>query len=84
MGMSYEEIESKIQAIRAELEKLVEAPEVDYQLGDKRVSASQKQAQLLAQLEYWEKRLKAFPLEDVSGFDYRIDQFGGDVSDYEG
>ncbi|MCD6451249.1 MAG: hypothetical protein J7L64_02620 [Acidobacteria bacterium] len=83
MGISYEEIEAKIASIRAELDKLAQSPEVDYQIGDKKVSASQKQAQLLAQLEYWERRLRSFPFEDALSFDYRITRFGDDVSDYE-
>ncbi len=84
MGITEAEIEQKIAAILSELEQLVTNPQVDYQIGNKRVSASQKQAQLLKQLEYWESKLKQLPTEDVSSLDIDIDQFGQDKSEYEG
>ena len=84
MGLTEAEIEQKIAAILSELEQLVTNPQVDYQIGNKRVSASQKQAQLLKQLEYWESKLKQLPTEDASSFDIDIDQFGQDKSEYEG
>ena len=84
MGLTEAEIEQKIAAIISELEQLVTNPQVDYQIGNKRVSASQKQAQLLKQLEYWESKLKGIPTEDVGSLDIDIDQFGQDKSEYEG
>ncbi|TKJ30068.1 hypothetical protein CEE39_08505 [bacterium (candidate division B38) B3_B38] len=82
MGLTESEIEQKIDAILSELEQLVTNPQVDYQIGNKRVSASQKQAQLLRQLEYWERKRKGIPTESIDSFAVDINKFGEDKSRY--
>lgn len=84
MPLSEEEIRAKIDDINTELAQLAENPEVDYQIGQKRVSASQKQEQLLKQLQYWEQKLKELPSQSVDSFDFEVDQFGRDKSEYSG
>lgn len=82
MELTEAEIEQKIAAILSELEQLVTSPQVDYQIGNKRVSASQKQAQLLRQLEYWERRRKGIPTDSIDSFAIDINKFGEDKSEY--
>jgi hypothetical protein len=82
MELTEAEIEQKIAAILSELEQLVTNPQVDYQIGNKRVSASQKQAQLLRQLEYWERRRKGIPTDSIDSFAIDINKFGEDKSEY--
>ena len=84
MPFSEEEIRAKIEEIQAELSQMAENPQVDYQMGQKRVSASQKQEQLLKQLHYWEQKLKEMPSQSVDSFQVEIDQFGQDKSKYSG
>ena len=84
MALSESQIQAKINAIHDKLAELVENPQVDYQIGNKRVNASQYHAMLMKELEYWEKKLKEIPTEDVSSVDIEIDKFGQDKSEYEG
>jgi hypothetical protein len=84
MPLSEEEIREKIEAIQSELNSLVQNPQVDYQIGQKSVSASQKQEQLMKQLEYWEQKLKEIPHQSVDSYDFEVDQYGRDKSDYSG
>ena len=82
MSLSEEEIKTKIADIQTELDNLVDNPQVDYQIGQKKVSASQKQEQLLKQLQYWEQKLKEIPSQSIDSFDAEIDKFGRDNSEY--
>jgi hypothetical protein len=82
MPLSEEEIRAKIEAIQSELEQLVQNPQVDYQIGQKKVTASQKQEQLMKQLSYWEQKLKEIPGQSIDSVDFEIDKYGRDNSDY--
>ena len=82
MPLSEEEIRAKIEAIQSELEQLVQNPQVDYQIGQKKVTASQKQEQLMKQLSYWEQKLKEIPEQSIDSVDFEIDKYGNDISDY--
>ncbi len=82
MPLSEEEIRAKIEAIQSELEQLVQNPQVDYQIGQKKVTASQKQEQLMKQLSYWEQKLKEIPGQSIDSFDVEIDKYGRDNSHY--
>ena len=82
MPLSEEEIRAKIEAIQSELEQLVQNPQVDYQIGQKKVTASQKQEQLMKQLSYWEQKLKEILEQSIDSVDFEIDKYGNDISDY--
>jgi hypothetical protein len=82
MPLSEEEIIARIEAIQSELEQLVQNPQVDYQIGQKKVTASQKQEQLMKQLSYWEQKLKEIPEQSIDSVDFEIDKYGNDISDY--
>jgi len=77
MAITLAEVEAKIEA-------LLDSPEVDYQIGDKRVSASQKLDQLL-------KYRKALIENPQSGdgdiqqihFNLNVNEFGEEQGEYE-
>jgi hypothetical protein len=74
MSLTIADIDAKIQA-------LLDNPQVDYQEGDVRVSASQK----LVQLIEVRKHLVESPDSEIEQmtFDDDIDEFGVDNSQYE-
>jgi len=70
-----------IASIDAQLETIIASPEVDYQIGELRVSASQKAKQLLDM----KKQLLQQPDIDVDtmAFDFDVNEFGEDSSQFE-
>lgn len=73
-AMTLDEVETKIN-------ELLTNPKVDYQIGDKKVSASQYLDQLL---KYREQLLK-HPVADQATmhFEFDFDEFGDELGEYE-
>ena len=73
---------AKIAAIDTKMDALIESPEsaVDYKMGQKAVSNSQKVKGLLSLREHYVTLRDRLPYEDVSSFDYDITEFGEDRS----
>lgn len=84
--MAYGEttIDAKIASIDTQLATLVTTPEVDYSIGQKRVSASQKQRLLMEQRQMWEEMKTNIPSEKVRDFEYDVNQHGEDKTEYAG
>ena len=74
MGMTLSEVEAKIRS-------LLESPEVDYQIGDMRVSASQKLKQLLEYRRELKKRPTAS--QAIVSFNLDVNEFGEEQGEYE-
>lgn len=75
MAMTLSEVDTKIEA-------LLESPQVDYQIGDKKVSAGQKLDQLL---KYREHLLK-YPADAdlvTMHFNTNVNEFGEEQGEYE-
>ena len=75
MAMTLSEVETKIEA-------LLDSPQVDYTIGDKKVSASQKLDQLI---KYREHLLK-YPVDtdlQIVHFDTGVNEFGEETGEYE-
>lgn len=70
-----------IAELDAKIKELTDSPRVDYQIGDKKVSASQYLTQLLA----IRKHLLENPQPDLATmhFDVRIDAFGRKLGEEE-
>jgi len=75
MAMTLSEVETKIAA-------LLESPQVDYMIGDKKVSASQKLAQLIKYREHLLKYPVDADLQTVH-FNTNVDEFGVEQGEYE-
>lgn len=77
MAMTLAEVEAKI-------ETLLESPETDYQIGSKRVNASQKLDQLL---KYREHLMKHPGTSDADlqtlNFNMNVNEFGEETGEYE-
>ena len=74
-AMTLSEVETKINA-------LLTSPQVDYQIGDKRVSASQKLKQLLAYREHLLKHPTDTDLQ-LLHFNTNVNEFGEEQGEYE-
>lgn len=84
MALTEAQINTKLTAIDAALDALVTSPQVDYKIGQKSVSASQKQKQLMEQREYYEKLLLQIPKEEVIDQEDSITALGEDQNQYIG
>uniref|UniRef100_A0A6M3L5A6 Uncharacterized protein n=1 Tax=viral metagenome TaxID=1070528 RepID=A0A6M3L5A6_9ZZZZ len=80
------ELESKISTIDAQLATLMAAPSsiVDYKIGQKSVSGSQKVESLLKMREVYQKLLDAFPAEGFQRLALDTDEYGEDQTEYLG
>lgn len=73
-----------IELIDTEIETLITSPQVDYQIGEKRVSAGQKITQLREMREALLKQQTQYPAGGSGGdftvvaFDSQINEFGTD------
>ena len=90
--LTQSEIETKITTIDTEIDEIVTALSsdtgavayVDYTMGGKSVSASQKLEQLMKIREMYQTLLNKFPKEITRVHAYDIDRDGSDQSDLEG
>lgn len=74
MAMTLEEVNTKIEA-------LLNSPEVDYKIGEKTVSASQK----LDQLIKYRKHLMEYPDDpgiEIINFNTNVNEFGEEQGEY--
>jgi hypothetical protein len=75
MAMTLSEVDAKIEA-------LLENPQVDYRIGDKQVSASQKLNQLLKYREHLLKNPTDADLQTIH-FNTNVNEFGEEQGEYE-
>ncbi len=75
MAMTLAQVDVKIKA-------LLDSPEVDYTIGDKKVSASQKLDQLLKYREHLLKHPSDNDLQTIH-FNTNINEFGEEQGEYE-
>jgi len=75
MAMTLSEVDTKIEA-------LLENPQVDYQIGDKKVSANQKLKQLLTYREHLLKFPADTDLKTIH-FNTNVNEFGEEQGEYE-
>jgi len=75
MAMTLSEVDTKIEA-------LLESPQVDYMIGDKKVSAGQKLDQLLKYREHLLKHPTDTDLLTMT-FNTNVNEFGEEQGEYE-
>ena len=84
MALTESQINTKLTAIDAAIDTLVTSPQVDYQIGAKSVSASQKIEQLINLRKMYEKLLTDIPSEEIKDMEDSISNFGEDNNEYIG
>lgn len=78
-------IDTQIATIRAAISAISGAHLVDYEIGNKRVDASQKLDQLLKMRETYQKLLQQVPKTITRNFQYEKEQYtGNDLSEAQG
>ena len=78
-------IDTQIATIRAAISAISGAHLVDYEIGNKRVDASQKLDQLLKMRKTYQKLLQQVPKTITRNFQYEKEQYtGNDLSEAQG